>query len=239
MNILRRLIPLCLAAGAGFLTACDPHHPAPFLIPPPPPAVLPSGSGIADLQKKKEPTSVDRLVEKGWGTVRCESDKEGKSWKNFQLEVHNFLSSAINPASADIIGCRDNDPGRMIFRGKVFFAGGRLFDLQSDGQILEAADDSYLEIYIYPKTGRTIDFRLDIDVLNTSVRGQDISLAFKDDKGRVELNGKVKDRIFEGRFIYQNFKTVINNGPFGGVLGSSFIAPACKLINCAIEEEPE
>ena len=232
--------PLCLLWGA----ACEIHHPAQPAPPPPPPSFGLPSTFSRSLEKPKAPTPADQLLKDGYGVIQCRGeDKNNERWRFFQIQVHRFLTSTMNPGSVDHVGCREKDPGRMIFRGKVFFKGDELFDLQSGSQILEPAEDSYLEIYIYPKTGEILDFRLDIDVLNSSVRGQSVSLTFRDDKGRVKLSGQVKDKILKGRFTYQNFKRVVNiqevDGNPGGVLGDHFIAPACQLINCAIIDEED
>ena len=228
---------LCLL-GASFLFSCDVYHPAQApLPPPPPPSILPSSFGPPP-PPEKPPTSFDLLLKEGWGTIKCETDEQ---WQFFQAEIRKFLTSTINPSSLDLVGCRDKDQGRVIFRGKVFFERHALFDLKSSAQNLETADDSHIEIYIYPKTGKAIDYRLDIDTLNSFVRGQNVTLVFEDQKGKVELNGKVKEKIFEGRFIYQNYKSAVDTegAPFGGILGSSFAVPACEFINCAVTDGEE
>ena len=176
-----------------------------------------------------------------WGDVRCHSSQVN----HFNQQVRSFLSTSFNPNQARYtIKCSPvkDWKGGFFLRGKVHFDRQK-FDTQSQNQNLTASQNSYLEIHIVDITGRAQTqngqpVRMDIDPYASTVQGQNASLVFRDQKGKVFLNGSVEPNehnqlIFTGTFEFQNFTTW--NGSNQGHSGSIgiFTISACHFFECS------
>ena len=193
-----------------------------------------------ETDKKEIPDTTD------FGDVRCHPSQ----YKDFNVQVRNFLSTSFNPQQANYtIKCYPVKQwnGGFFIKGNVSFSGKK-FDTQSSQQNLTPAPGSYLEIHIVDISNRPVTqqgkpIRMSINTFNSFIQGQNPSLVFEDQRGKVTLNGNVnKNRhnqnIFTGIFEFKNF--VSWNGSNQGLSGAigTFTIPACRFFDCA-EDLPE
>ena len=225
------------------LSACEAFRQAP-------PAIAVSGIPITNKYPPTvapEPVPTDETEKKSthplkeFGDVRCHKNQ----FAQFNAQVKNFLSTSFNPQKANYTITCYHVPqwsGGFFIKGKIYFSGQK-FDPESYNQNLSFSPSSYLEIHIVdisnrPVTNQGKPIRMNIDSYASYIQGQNPSLVFQDQKGKVKLNGTVKKNkhnqfIFTGSFEFENF--VAWNGSNQGLSGSigSFTLPACHFFECA------
>lgn len=229
----------CLCVSLFLLTACgDWMKPAPpaSLVLGPPAGSNPIGSNPTT---ENNPTQAPAKLS-NFGDVRCHSDQHGM----FNEQIKKFLSTSFNPSNARYtVKCAAKSPqtwkGGFFIKGQVSFRDEK-FDAQSQNQSLTAEQNSFLELHIADITGRSVihPIKMNIDTYASVVQGQNASLVFRDQKGKVFLNGSVKPNkhnqlIFTGAFEFENF--VNWTGSTEGYKGSigTFTISACHFFDCS------
>ena len=209
-----------------------------------PPATVGSGIPIGSRpnpypqQATPAVATPNTATQQDFGVVKCHSSQATQ----FNNQVRNFLSTSADPNQAQYLVKCANTPqwkGGFFIKGKVYFDGQK-FSAQSRSQNLAVSQNSYLEIHIVSTTGRPVTptIKMQIEPFASAVRGQDATLVFQDNKGKVFLNGTVAQDeknglLFSGTFEFQNFTAW--NGSSQGLSGTigTFAIPACRFFDCA------
>ena len=230
---------------ALLVIGCDALRPAP-------PATVGSGlpiysnptdtATVSSMPNQPKPTDT---ATQDFGVVKCHSSQVNQ----FNNQVRNFLSTSSDPTQAQYIVDCANTPqwkGGFFIKGKIDFEGLEFFDTQSYNQNLTISRNSYLEIHIVSTTGRPVipTIKMGIETFASAIRGQDASLVFQDQKGKVFLNGTVSNNeknglLFSGTFEFENFTTWDgSNQGLSGAIGT-FTIPACRFFECESQTLPE
>ena len=195
------------------------------------PLPAPLDEQASDASPSSKPANQLPVTE--WGVVRCHESQ----YDLFNTEIQKFLSTTVDPrrmvTPVNCIKSRQDLQGGMWIRGEVHFENGSVFDPLSTSQQLDVSENSYLEIHIVGIDNKRIaGISLKAISYGGSVRGNFVTLAFADKKGKVLLNGSVENGIFSGTFEYENFITW-QGGSQGhsGQIGR-FSILACSLLNC-------
>lgn len=210
-----------------FLIGCDSSF---FRLPPSRVTSIPRPGN--DSQESSSTTSSQNQ----WGVVRCPE----KQANLFNQHIKRFLSTTLNAQaqrSLEYIRCRKSNnhlQGGFWIRGTVNFENGEYYQRNSFTQQLDVSENSFLEIHIVDIYNKVLaQIRMQAIPYAGGVNGNHIALAFSDSKGKVLLDGTVKDGLFSGPFVYENF-TTWEGGSRGyrGEMGF-FVIPVCSLLNCS------
>ena len=222
-----------LLISSFFLFACEAFYRSPHAIYPPagypPPTGYPPGQTSPFNPTGSDPNDTTSLNSPSeWGIVKCNSDQ----YDHFNKQLTKFLStSSINIKNLHV-DCRgqENTKGGLFLKGSVNFIDDGVFD-PSSSQTLKVAADSHLEIHIVEITGAARRIVMKALPYGEVISGPNIVLAFKDDKGKVFLNGVVQNGIFSGVFSYENSYHLFGGEGFKGEIGY-FSIYACSLLKC-------
>ena len=205
-----------------------------------PPAKFPFGNPNTSPSDPSSPNPLIPQTVSEWGVVKC-SDSD-----HFNLEIQDFLSSTVDPFSVPNVSCskKDTDTGGIFIRGNVNFKNDAIFSPYSTSQSLYVSDNSYLEIHIVSYNNKRIaNLRMDVVPFSSKVEGNFVVLTFQDQKGKVRMDGTIKDGKLSGVFEFENFIDWRGSNYQGGDYrgGSdyngqgqigSYSIHACSLLNC-------
>lgn len=165
-----------------------------------------------------------------FGVVKCHETQ----YDRFNEELKKFLSAHQTHTRNLHVDCRGktDTKGGLFLTGIVSFKDDRLFDPSSLSQQLEVDDvGSSLELHIVDINNSPTIIGVRAIPYGSVIRGNTMSLAFGDEKGKVLLDGAVENGIFNGTLSYEN------NAAAGGGMGHSgqigiFSIHACKFLKC-------
>lgn len=217
-----------------FFCGCDAFHRAPPADPYNPSSPPIQGTTYTADNQNIPPSSFSSFPNQRdnvWGVVKCHENQQ----ELFNTELGRFLSSTIDPRNIFPVNCsgREDLKGGMWIKGKVNFENNAVFDPQSTSQQLDVSSNSYLEIHAVGINNKPIlNIKMNAVPFGGSVQGGFITLAFKDKRGKVYLDGTTENGIFSGAFKYENSTTWQGGSQgYSGQVGY-FSIPACGLLNC-------
>ena len=172
---------------------------------------------------------------RGWGVIRClDGFEEGQ----FQDQVKDYLSAICHKGDLDKIqhvGClKDDNRGKMVFRGRVYFTNNSKLSLGHPAQDLQIARKSYIEALVIPHPTSLYMPVLKLKVHGGRVNGhEDIQISFAGTKMKLILSGGIQSGKFTGQFAFENKHSLLDGqSPATGRLGNSFAIQACDFFNC-------
>ena len=158
----------------------------------------------------------------------------------FTEEVKKFLSTARDPGQLGPVGCLENQSGGFFIKGRVNFENGGRLNLSALNQPLTISPQSSIEITIEFTHHESIRIPpMPIVAHLSRLNGRTAVLTFEDSKGRVTLDGEIRQNdkglvTFSAPFVYINhiYLGDPNRAGMKGTIGL-FEIQACDLFDCA------